>query len=574
MFARQVDPLAEYSSAISAAEQHHRARQNAYELGKNHSRHEQRYASNTSSGTPSQSPHGSKSMSVGDNTCNNPYKRKHPLQFESDFFAALDSSLKEHTADTTTAHAATSKRNTGSSCCSSSPPHRMGSSWSSRPFKRSKKSTLSTAGTPSSPTTSSTHTTAAQSFPLAQHSIPVTSPRSPGSFTARTSPVPRSGSPDRRIRNPPVLSELKSCSRSSISAAGSSPPLRKRALINSSGIHSNSSGPSIIDLSSGEELVMLHLGENDHKRMREGDPLSPTAGGDDSIDPPKEIFEFQDDGSLLPITDRYAPAQPSPAKKVRLSKANQSHLRFWNEADGDVGVKDKDAKANQGRKIGNINGSISSSSSNGYPRPAQSGYWSGAAARRKGSRSVRNNRGMFYHRLWEDLEAGANQSVEHQKDHLAEEIDAQLSDDESAGSQRSARISRMSQQALIRYQQPLMFSMSGNLEDLDWGHWSNLGVPGVVPVEGLQGNEVVLYQKLIDNNTISVKARKGRSDAWKNRKDTEIGDTMSSRRSAAFIKELDDDEDDGNMADDEGCEVSEEGPLVELEERIMDMELN
>ncbi|KAG0343363.1 hypothetical protein BG004_005361 [Podila humilis] len=71
--------------------------------------------------------------------------------------------------------------------------------------------------------------------------------------------------------------------------------------------------PSIIDLSTGEELVTFRLGENEHKRRRESECEA-------AVDL-REVFDVQEDGSLHPVMD-HAPTFPSPSKKVRLGDSN------------------------------------------------------------------------------------------------------------------------------------------------------------------------------------------------------------------------------------------------------------
>lgn len=80
------------------------------------------------------------------------------------------------------------------------------------------------------------------------------------------------------------------------------------------------SGPSIIDLGSGEELVAFHLGENEHKRRR--DSTFELSTGCDL----REVYDVQEDGSLHSIMD-HAPALPSPTKKLRLG----DHLQCLEE---------------------------------------------------------------------------------------------------------------------------------------------------------------------------------------------------------------------------------------------------
>ncbi|KAG0225010.1 hypothetical protein B0O80DRAFT_448891 [Mortierella sp. GBAus27b] len=80
-----------------------------------------------------------------------------------------------------------------------------------------------------------------------------------------------------------------------------------------------SDGPSIIDLSSGEELEALHLGENEHKRRRE------SVADSSSSESLREVYDVLEDGTLCPVMD-HAPAKPSPMKRLRTEKRPSSKL--------------------------------------------------------------------------------------------------------------------------------------------------------------------------------------------------------------------------------------------------------
>ncbi|KAF9921374.1 hypothetical protein FBU30_008622 [Linnemannia zychae] len=81
-------------------------------------------------------------------------------------------------------------------------------------------------------------------------------------------------------------------------------------------------GPSIIDLSSGEELIAMNIGQNDHKRPRETSESSSTT----SMDSLREVYDVLEDGSLHPVLD-HAPALPSPAKRSRIDPSEDGPLR-------------------------------------------------------------------------------------------------------------------------------------------------------------------------------------------------------------------------------------------------------
>ncbi|KAI8600491.1 hypothetical protein EDD21DRAFT_377009 [Dissophora ornata] len=542
MFARQVDPLAEFSSAISAAELHHRAQQEALDQ----TPHDCSLFDTLPSAQHTQ---GVVTSTSGNAASNNPHKRKHPLHFEPDFYAALDSSLKEeHGEDVDNSIDAAANDS------SASLPSRVRSSRPARPIKRVKKSTL-------------INTQAPLPTPRQDTTLPIVVPPIPTlpTKTHKVSSARRSTTPGLEPQSHPILSEHRSSPSPTSSSLHNT--LHKNVLLKSSGFRSNSTGPSIIDLSSGEELVALHLGENEHKRRRDGDLPSPTS----STESLREVFEYQDDGTLLPILD-HAQAQPSPAKKVRMGKAcHHPHLRFLSEAESEAeGGHGKSTKIGHDRKI--------SGSSSGYYRLAQNGYWSGVAARRRGSASVRSTRGPVSNRFWDDADMVESNTHKHDDHHQVNEDEIKLSDDDTSSSQSGVETPKAGQQILIRYQGSKTVSLTDGRATVCWSRWKDQELVCVFPQDGRQGKELVLYQKPV----AGVKARIRRASGQRGKggvgsqqlKDADHHDARNDCQLNAFIEELSDDDDDGNVADDEGCKASEDGPLMELEEKIMDMELD
>ncbi|KAK3814922.1 MAG: hypothetical protein J3Q66DRAFT_343400, partial [Benniella sp.] len=282
MFARQVDPLAEYSSAITAAEQQHRAQQEAIDQHSSFTLQSSSHTTGSSNSTCS----SSNNNTTSNNTPHNPYKRKHPLLFEPEFFAALDSALDGYNEEAGASH-------------TTSLPQRAGSPWSARPLKKAKKSTLSTAM--SSPTSHDS------TLPKVSPKLSPSTPPQNESTANLAPPSSKSPSgPSSTLRKHPP-SPVPSC------PSVSSPPLPHNNIFPKAlpAFRQNLNGPSIIDLSSGEELVTLHLGVNEHKRKSEDD-LSPPKGSAESL---QEVFEYQDDGTLQPISDHNS-GYLSPAKKV------------------------------------------------------------------------------------------------------------------------------------------------------------------------------------------------------------------------------------------------------------------
>ncbi|KAG0356252.1 hypothetical protein BGZ54_000798 [Gamsiella multidivaricata] len=474
MFARQVDLLAEYSSAINAAEQQHKAQQEALNHG----------ASDFAAPLASQHDNwfnisaGSTSHNTSSSTCStneNPYKRKHPLQFEPEFFAVLDASLKEQNEEPSGI--------TSSSKHSTSLPQRAGSPWPSRAFKKARRTTAADAQEP--------FIQLQQDAALPRPSqIPVpTATRTPAS--TKTSAVPGPSLRSESYSFCPLSKKI----RTSPSPAPTPTPRtpHKNLSLKPSGYLQNSNGPSIIDL-------------------RENDLSLPS----DCMDSLREVFEYQDDGTLLPILDR-ASAQPSPAKKVRLGKASlNSFLRFLSEEESDAEGDEDDSKMRQSRKTGSSDG-------------------------------IGDDRGPQQHE---------KQPIDSGKTH----------------NQHCHKSFETGSQALTRYQGPKDLSPSGGLDVFHGCCWNSLGTVRIIPLNELQGNELVLYQRSVAVLIVANANNSNEDDGEQSTAMDPCGE--NDLLSIACIEELDDELDDGNMADDEECELPDDAPLIELEEKIMGMDLD
>ncbi|KAF9193568.1 hypothetical protein BGZ49_003270 [Haplosporangium sp. Z 27] len=198
----------------------------------------------------------------------------------------------------------------------------------------------------------------------------------------------------------------------------------------------SSEGVSIIDLSSGEELASFHLGENEHKRRRES--ISSSA---ESL---REVFDVLDDGSLRSVTD-HAPTLPSPIKRIRTQKDNESNLEILDEHDG---VGHKDFQNAKGNKSFNYNWD-----SNGFDK----------------SRFMNDN-----------LDAESEQ-------------DMWMSDDEESHKPVNSG-SKAELGALIRYEGPKTMRLADGVDALIKHHWENQSrkAPELI---NAQGNELVLYRR-------------------------------------------------------------------------------
>ncbi|KAG0250273.1 hypothetical protein BG011_008519 [Mortierella polycephala] len=340
-----------------------------------------------------------------------------------------------------------------------------------------------------------------------------------------------------------------------------------------------SNGPSIIDLSSGEELIALHLGENEHKRRRDSDCDSESEPSIPSIplDPLQEVFEIRDDGTLLPILD-YSLTQPSPAKKMRLGKSHHDHLhlQFLSEEESDVDVPGSKTtlREDRDRKCSNR--------SHGSVRSFQYGHWAESARRKRdmfglgGTHTVssrfRDDVNFESDRLG-DAQDGVTQA--HDGDQKMDEQSSQVGENtmDSSPSEKAVPDAAKGTQALFQYQGPRTLSIPDGVDMLDWGHWGDSELDHTFALNDLQVHEIVLYRL----GTAGSGQVEDQSSHVVSQVDCIQQDEGNHPELGVTIEELEDDNDDGdgNIADDEGCELLDyDAPLVELGEKIMDMDLD
>ncbi|KAG0067962.1 hypothetical protein BGZ93_002774 [Podila epicladia] len=127
------------------------------------------------------------------------------------------------------------------------------------------------------------------------------------------------------------------------------------------------------------------------------------------------------------------------------------------------------------------------------------------------------------------------------------------------------------------------------------GIFGSLGWPQFPDVKNVQGNEMVLFKKPLlhedypTNDDLVQEVREVHQDDDElqalEMDQSEFGywEEASHPYSTLQIVELSDDEDEGNLADDEGCYTrpstassiqDDDGPLAELQEKVMDMDLD
>ncbi|KAF9113328.1 hypothetical protein BGX27_001778 [Mortierella sp. AM989] len=197
-----------------------------------------------------------------------------------------------------------------------------------------------------------------------------------------------------------------------------------------------SEGVSIIDLSSGEELASFHLGENEHKRRRESIPDSSSS---ESL---REVFDVHEDGSLHTVTE-HAPVKPSPIKRIRTRKSDESSLEILDELEG-VAYKD-----------------------------------------------IRRMRGQPSYTGSKWINTRMNNYRDTQSSQM--EQDGWMSDDEASNKSKKSN-SRAELGALIRYEGPKTMTLADGVDALIREHWSNTN--GDFPsLSSSQGNELVLYRR-------------------------------------------------------------------------------
>ncbi|KAF9157074.1 hypothetical protein BG015_004150 [Linnemannia schmuckeri] len=571
MFARQVDPLAAFTSSLSAAEAHRRQDKDTT-LHHHHchqnfpftsSPHSSSSCSSTSHPSTSNSnDNNSKKDSIAASSSTyNPYKRKHPLQFEPEFFAALDASLQEF-------HDDAAQHSDGNGCWKASLSNLNGGSpWPSRPCKRAKNS-LSKC-----PATSQlTESTSRQPLSSGSSSArPRTPSPTPFFNPNQTTTIPHSDSANRNNEtepDPPLFQR-----KTPLVFPQASSPIsawsHRNAFSKSSAFVRNSKGPSIIDLSSGEELVPIHMVDKEqHKRRRNSscEPSSPS----EIADSLHQIFELQTDGTLLPILDP-SPSDPSPAKRMRLSKANRcQYLHFLSDDECELDRLSTKMKADVRRRKAHNDfiGSNRTHRTTSLGRVARSG---GSAATEAGSSYAHEEPYFGANGLWTEhamdttvsgiLQEGVLSDQEHQMQH--EEPNAK-------GGQSSLDPNYPDHQAMILYKGARSVSLTPHCPLVDWGRWMNDQAIGHVDLNELQGHEMVLYQREPIGQEPSSRFNRTRSIIWE-----EDDNQESDLASSVMIEELnEDDDDDGNLADDEECDLSDDAPLMDLEEQVTDMDLD
>ncbi|KAF9920523.1 hypothetical protein FBU30_009628 [Linnemannia zychae] len=339
----------------------------------------------------------------------------------------------------------------------------------------------------------------------------------------------------------------------------------------------NSKGPSIIDLSSGEELMpILHFNDKEqHKRRRNSLCDSPTSESTESL---HQRFELQDDGTLLPILDP-SPTDPSPPKKMRISKANRhQYLHFLSDDESEIERLSSKMKAGLRRKKAHhsfIGSNRTYRSVNTGRIACNGGTTVFSTTEAIGSSHVHQGSYTGTKIFWSDqrtdLTAG---DTSHAEDALFDQMGSFHKEEPSKEDEQLCLSSCNSDpQALILYKGPRNVSLTPYYQAYDQDQWLDDRNNGLIELEWPQGHEMVYYQNEPTSCDSSTRFGQRRSILWGDYDALNEGSTTS-----VLIEELnddiDDDEDDGNLADDEENDLSDDAPLRDLEEHVADMDLD
>lgn len=216
-------------------------------------------------------------------------------------------------------------------------------------------------------------------------------------------------------------------------------------------------GPSIIDLSSGEELIPMNVGQSDHKRPRESVADSSSSSSVESL---REVYDVMEDGSLSAVLD-HAPALPSPAKRSRVDSSTND--------DGPLRPLDE---LEQGRD-----------------------------RKRPNRRSTARPRHM--HATINAINNNNNNNTYDYRDEAMIDTTGWMSDDEDYHTNDTRQKAARPEMALIRYEGPKTVTLADGVDALIRKRWND---DHYIPsLDNLQGNELVLYRPpppraLLDND--------------------------------------------------------------------------
>ncbi|KAF9586203.1 hypothetical protein BGW38_008640 [Lunasporangiospora selenospora] len=556
MFTRHVDPLSQHDAAISAADIHHSRplfqeqplEDPSPQLHRDRIKHSGLNLNSSTSWNP-------KKTNITSS------KRKQPLEFEPEFIAALDSSLQD-------TNGLQSRQDDVSVPFSHASPN-----WAAslRPHKKAKTLT---------PTYSRQRRGSIESVEPSTQSLGAVRDPSPP-FSTEPDPTEIPLRTKSSTRHSSSSSKLRSSNLSSPSPSPSPKTARAYLL-------AKVSGPSIIDLSSGEELVAIHLGESEHKRRRDS-----ISGGNngyhhhsvtevDSPDSPplvrtepcSEVYELQEDGTLLPVFD-HRPHQPSPAKRIRMCHAGRhlSSLHSSNDLTKDLNENNNKTGWRGPRSYHRHDHGRVIHTSHGSRRRRQPGTQA-HSLNHETSSSAQASPGTA---TWTCIDTGHQDDSQDDAGSDQDKVVTTTSQKDSSESDCFSKgllsgTTDPTTQAMVPYRTHLNVSLLDPIDALSWGPLNGyvlkLDVPNSRALVPYRPNVLkeIFYRWIRERNLHDAGAHRdyhpSNAVIEEQEEEEEEGD------------EDDDDEDDGNMADDEGWDSSDETPLAELQDRIMDMDLD
>lgn len=315
----------------------------------------------------------------------------------------------------------------------------------------------------------------------------------------------------------------------------------------------------------------IHIVDKEQHKRRRNSSCEPTSP-QESADSLHQVFELQADGTLLPILDP-SPSDPSPAKRMRLSKASRcQYLHFLSDDESDIDRLSTKLKADLRRRK-TLNGFIGSNRIHPTAAMGRIARNGGSAAATAGSSDAheepyRGANGFWTEQAMDTTVSGISQEEEDALSDL--EHPMQQEEPSVKGEQSSLDPSNPDHQTMVLYTGPRSVSLTLHRQAVEWSRWIDDEANGLAELDELQGHEMILYQRdPIDRDPSSRFNQRQR--IIREEDDTQHDDFASS----VLIEELnDDDDDDGNLADDEEYNLSSDAPLMDSGEQVTDMDID
>ncbi|KAG0294437.1 hypothetical protein BGZ96_001165 [Linnemannia gamsii] len=256
---------------------------------------------------------------------------------------------------------------------------------------------------------------------------------------------------------------------------------------------------------------------------------------------------------------------------MRLNKANRcQYLHFLSDDESEIDRLSTKMKAELRRRKAHYGfiGSNRAHRTTAMGRTARSG---GSASIGTGSSHAHEESYSGANAFWiEQAMDAAFGGISQDQDALSDQEHQLPHDEPSTKGERSLLdSSNTDNQVMVLYKGPKSVSLTPHRQVLDWSHWMDDEAIGLSNLGEPQGHEVVLYKREPIGREPSSQFNRGRSIIW------EEGPQDDGFASSVLIEELNDgDDDDGNLADDEEYDLSDDASLMDLEEQVTDMELD